>query len=380
MLTPTHLLGGQCAYLLLCVINGEVATVPGATAASAASLIPDLDSRQSYVGRLLPFISRPLQYHFGHRTLTHSLLLWSLACALLSLLPDTGYRLAIASGWASHILLDMLTPSGVCLLWPSRLRCVLPGNVRYRISSMSPAELVVLTSLALASVWLQPLSVQGRGTLGLIQDSLGQLDDARHEFDQRRADAVMQLELKGHDNRTLEDISGRYAVAGPWRETGFLLQTEQGIKTVCTDSQCDWYAVQAALIEQPQQKLTTMTVQARQIKLHELVRALEVNSDKPVYLLGSFSAWGITPQPPLLTVTGQQVTLHYAPASTLGSLDGMTASGITARNVDIVIQVQHPAGQPVQPIPLPVEDEEAPAAELINRWLSLSDRISRAGV
>ena len=42
------------------------------------ALLPDIDSQASALGRLFPFISRPLEQRFGHRQLTHSLLLVAL--------------------------------------------------------------------------------------------------------------------------------------------------------------------------------------------------------------------------------------------------------------------------------------------------------------
>lgn len=48
---------------------------------AAAGLLPDLDRRHGIVGRLFPWLSELLDYLFGHRTQTHSLL----ACVVLAL-------------------------------------------------------------------------------------------------------------------------------------------------------------------------------------------------------------------------------------------------------------------------------------------------------
>jgi hypothetical protein len=44
-------------------------------AALLGSLLPDIDTPKSSLGRLLPFLSIPIERRWGHRTLTHSLLL-----------------------------------------------------------------------------------------------------------------------------------------------------------------------------------------------------------------------------------------------------------------------------------------------------------------
>ncbi len=136
MLTPTHLVTGQTAFLVGSIVTGHAPNLGEAGLAMAASLLPDLDSRQSYLGRLLPMVSEPLEHHFGHRTLTHSLLLQAGVGALAYAALPFGYALALISGRLSHSLADMMTPAGVCWLWPSRVRCVLPGNRKYRMTSM----------------------------------------------------------------------------------------------------------------------------------------------------------------------------------------------------------------------------------------------------
>lgn len=67
MLTPTHLVCGATSYLII----GD-ADVLGL--AAVTSLAADVDTRQSLAGRVLPFLSSPIAFRFGHRTLMHSVL------------------------------------------------------------------------------------------------------------------------------------------------------------------------------------------------------------------------------------------------------------------------------------------------------------------
>lgn len=96
----THLAVGACAALLLA--DQGVAAAAGLI---AGSVLPDIDSSDSLVGRHLPIIPLLLP----HRTITHSLLI---AAAAWFISPY------LSLGMLSHIMLDMLTPAGVSLLWP----------------------------------------------------------------------------------------------------------------------------------------------------------------------------------------------------------------------------------------------------------------------
>lgn len=81
-----------------------------------AVMIADLDSRQSYVGRLFAFLSGPLGYWVGHRTATHSLLAQALAGVAVWFVLPFGFFLALVAGWVLYSAADMMTPSGVGVL------------------------------------------------------------------------------------------------------------------------------------------------------------------------------------------------------------------------------------------------------------------------
>lgn len=111
------------------------------------ALLPDVDSAQSHIGRLLPWLSRPIERRVGHRTATHSLLAVGGVGAVAYLLyPDWGF---VAAAYASHVVLDMLVgEEGVPLLWP--------GPWRFYLADIRPAtggELAI-TGLLLASCLL----------------------------------------------------------------------------------------------------------------------------------------------------------------------------------------------------------------------------------
>ncbi|WP_373975037.1 metal-dependent hydrolase [Chitinibacter sp. SCUT-21] len=88
--------------------------------AGAAGLLPDLDHPKSTFGRIVPYISLPLAAIFGHRGFTHSLLMVvAMVYVLLTYHENHNWPvLPLVVGYLSHIIGDMLTPSGVPLLWP----------------------------------------------------------------------------------------------------------------------------------------------------------------------------------------------------------------------------------------------------------------------
>ncbi|NEX15233.1 MAG: hypothetical protein C1943_01010 [Halochromatium sp.] len=77
-------------------------------------LIPDLDTRASYIGRVLRLNSGTPERYVGHRTFTHSLLLQGIAGLLAWWLLPGGYALALIAGWVSHSWCDMMTKGQGC--------------------------------------------------------------------------------------------------------------------------------------------------------------------------------------------------------------------------------------------------------------------------
>ena len=132
------------------------------------SFMPDIDIPTSRVGRPLFFISVPLEKRFGHRTITHSLI----GVAILAALASPLYFIqplwfwSILGGYWSHIQIDMANIRGVDLFWPSPIRVVMPGKIKFRLEVGSKAEMIVLCSMLVFCVGLYPMSSLGlRGGL-----------------------------------------------------------------------------------------------------------------------------------------------------------------------------------------------------------------------
>ncbi|WP_369311476.1 metal-dependent hydrolase [Providencia rettgeri] len=103
--------------------------VPGAL---LGALLPDIDHPSSLPGRLLRIFSLPISKLCGHRGFTHSLLAWLLLMlSCYQWIPPqwsipTDLIQAFLLGYLSHLIADMLTPSGVPFLWPLPQRFCFP--------------------------------------------------------------------------------------------------------------------------------------------------------------------------------------------------------------------------------------------------------------
>lgn len=364
MLAPSHLVLGQAAFLAVSIATAHVPAYAEALGAAAFSLLPDLDKRQSYIGRALPFLSEPLDYHVGHRTLTHSLLLQAVvACLLFRLLPF-GWWLALLCGLVSHTLGDMMTPQGVAWFWPSTRRCVLPGNARFRFEPMSAAELGFVVVLAVVSFPLVPLAQAGAGTAGLIRHAIGDIAKAREEYDAGKGEHAWRLRLRGRDNRRYADIAGEYPVIGPWGEAGLILETDAGPRSACRSANCDWYAGHAVLLSGPPEQTTVRAIELQSAVASNLIEWLQPLRDAgAVYLLGTFRARGVREALPTLSVAGESVTLTYADSTVLEAL-GHTP----LRDVDLLVQVRHPPGRAVPEL-LTRQEPVMRLSPLLRRWV-----------
>ncbi|MBE9242588.1 metal-dependent hydrolase [Synechocystis salina] len=168
MLTITHLLVGAASVGMAAQTTNPVPILIGAI----ASLLPDIDISTSSAGRVLPFISRPLEQRFSHRSATHSLLasitlatvtygLW-FAIPAIPLVIVHALNIGYFAGW----FLDCFTKSGVEMFYPLGVRCVCPGNRNLRISTGSAAEYWLMVFVVAIAVWTFQLNNTG----GLVKN------------------------------------------------------------------------------------------------------------------------------------------------------------------------------------------------------------------
>ncbi|WP_445005131.1 metal-dependent hydrolase [Halomonas mongoliensis] len=372
MLAPTHMVAGQAAFIAVGLSVGHAPTLPEAWLAAACALLPDLDKRHGLVGRLFPWLSEPLEYRFGHRSLTHSLLVSvGLALVLWPILPH-GVWLAVVAGYASHPVADMLTPAGVEWFWPARWRCVLPGNEHFRMRAMGWGELVFVVILAVATIPLLSMAQAKPGTGSVIAAAIGDISTARARYDAEKGANRWSLRLEGRDNLTHADVSGTYPIIGPWRAAGFLIDTPAGPRSVCRAGECDWYADSAVAVKGEPQATTIRQLALEHTSPSALVAALTpLEAIGEVYLIGSLTVRGVTAQPPTVAVSGDTLSLTYASPAVL---EGWGARPL--RDLLLTVQVRHAPDETPPQVKLSEETAGVIPAEL-HPWVLKDDRISR---
>jgi inner membrane protein len=120
----------------------------------AASLLPDIDHTESIVGRLFWPISNVVNKRFGHRTITHSLIAVLVVAAISAGIFIANQQVAIAffAGYLSAIVGDMLTKSGVKLLWPNQNNWVILENPALRFTTGGIGEFILLLIIVSATI------------------------------------------------------------------------------------------------------------------------------------------------------------------------------------------------------------------------------------
>ena len=355
MITPTHLLFSQACFYTACIFTGHGPTVLEAGAAAAASLIPDLDSRQSLIGRMFYPLAAALEHEFGHRTFTHSLLIQITAGAIAFYLLPFGFFLALVAGWVSHSWADMMTAKGVCWFWPSRVRCVLPGNARFRMDVMGWGELWFAALMTAAVFPLHAMAVTAQGATGLIRQAIGEVSAARATYDAQKGGHVWWLEVEGNDNLTLAPVQGRFEVLAGFQESGFLLKTPNGRKTACKALTCDWHTSKAVIHKGEPQAATTYTVTREALDGAALQKAVaELASAGDVYVTGT--AQTIDPK--------EAVELRFvAPAE---------IPAVPLAQVNLSVQVRHAPTVPGPALTIPDATPPKTVRErdpLLEKWL-----------
>ena len=210
MMAPTHIAFGLFSTTgLFSLFSLSLhKDLPALGAAILGSLLPDIDSPNSSVGRLLPFVSIPIERRWGHRTITHCLL----AVGVLSVLssPLVFYRAtlyaALLIGYLSHLLADCGTKSGVPLFHPHPAQCVLPGNSRYRVTTGSLAEQGVLLVLLILLGLVFPLSRMG-GAWRAMRYLMATQEAAYSDY--REATTETVLDFRGRWRTSRQPVEGQ---------------------------------------------------------------------------------------------------------------------------------------------------------------------------
>jgi inner membrane protein len=143
MTGPNHIVGGTVFTGLFCSFwNVNIFANPWYIVATLFfSILADIDHKRSPMGTVFSFTGLPqyLDRNYGHRTITHSLFLYVPLGLLISvaesfLNTERVYTIIYFLAYGSHLIFDMMTVSGVPLLFPYKKNpCVLPANKEFRL-------------------------------------------------------------------------------------------------------------------------------------------------------------------------------------------------------------------------------------------------------
>ena len=160
----THITFAVATSLMLGATSITTITLVG-----IGSLLPDIDHPKSTVGKLLLPISIYLNKKVGHRTLTHSLLVW----VPLNLIGLYFYKplFFITMGAISHLVLDSWNVSGVMLFNPFSEKLFVLAGRNYRIRSGSRPELILITIFLFMSLMMGHINTLG-GARIIIQTTM----------------------------------------------------------------------------------------------------------------------------------------------------------------------------------------------------------------
>jgi len=171
MNAPTHILGGYVFAGTMCSFTDvNVFGSPEYIVACAVfSVLPDIDTTKSAIGKICYPVAWVLYRKFGHRTITHSFLflffIWALFYALFrfEVIPNTDLVKIAVFSTIGHFVFDMITVSAIPLLYPFyKNRCVVPANPNYRFKSGDwRSEMIVIGICGLLVFTMQPLFANG---------------------------------------------------------------------------------------------------------------------------------------------------------------------------------------------------------------------------
>jgi inner membrane protein len=207
MTAPTHTSFSILFILLLGLLIGVSLNPTIAVWAVLGSLLPDLDTPKSAIGRLLRPLAVWLERKYGHRQATHSLMALGLLALVSAPLINLNkfWWLAVLSGYLSHLIVDSTNKSGVPLFFPNPIRAVMPKAVKYRIACGSKAELILVTVVSITACLLLPVNRIGlfkslhyvlRNTSSAISDYRCWADDYRVYADVKGVFNLSQLKIQ----------------------------------------------------------------------------------------------------------------------------------------------------------------------------------------
>lgn len=130
----THMIGGAAAAFTVMTLTGisEFQTLAvGAVFGALGGLIPDIDHPNSKIAHKTGFIGAAISKIFHHRGIWHTPVLYAVVWVVLQVCNGSSIWVNLLfAGIASHLLLDMLNPTGIPFLFPFTKRKIHLAMIR----------------------------------------------------------------------------------------------------------------------------------------------------------------------------------------------------------------------------------------------------------
>ncbi|MGB7314537.1 MAG: metal-dependent hydrolase [Nodosilinea sp.] len=184
------------------------------TTAAIASQLPDIDTTESFSGRLIWPLTNFLEQRFPHRSLTHSFMATGIVAGLAAPLLWIQWQLflAIVLGYFVGWFADAFTKSGVEAFYPNPARLVIPGNPRARLDTRSPAEYWVLATAVFLTIISINLTSAGGLSETVARTFFNDTATAADLFHKHGATQRVFVTVEGIHTYTRQSVSGTYEV------------------------------------------------------------------------------------------------------------------------------------------------------------------------
>lgn len=364
MQAGTHIAGAALTAAVLRGFGVEIGP-PEVLALVVGSLLPDVDTTTSGVGRFVRPISRVIETKFGHRTLTHSLLFTVLFSAVW--LPlSTSLALAFCWGILSHLLLDTFNVNGVPLLWPSRLMFWFWPNRSMRIKYGSGAESTVALVCAVAALVLWPIGTDGFNSA--FRRLVASPETAVADYIDMRQQRDVWANLEGFNSETQEPMKGNYRIIEAIGRNGVLVEDQAGnAYQVSKFGQVVAYRIRAYGGDPRVWRDYRLDVGSR--LLGDVLDALPAGASN-VYLTGVLEVSGTVNPPPAEVGTYARVSTRQGTDNVLElhaarPVDVQALRNAYIRAGSVVVRAEYAVGKEVDTLPIAKSDGPAPTVQAI---------------
>jgi inner membrane protein len=284
MTAPTHISFSLIFYFIIAgvssLFNVNIGTL---SIVVLGSLMPDIDTVTSAIGRTLFPIAAAIEKKWGHRTITHSFVGVGIAgiIALPVLYFSHNYYYAFLIGYLSHILIDCCNKKGPTIFWPSSIRAVLPGRKEFRIQVASSAEFILLAVFVVMSGVLYP--VAHRGFTKSLHWLLGDIRSAVLDYHDYATNNESYIDLEAVDNVTYEKIKGKFKIVGSTGRGTLVIACSPELRTVGNYDNDNWRPVKARVVKGEPIKIVTQEVDLSHRVLGDIEYFLDKSQDQRLY-------------------------------------------------------------------------------------------------